>query len=303
METELSIAAYRIFNIVAKSGNITKAARELYISQPAVSKAIAKLEHELSVPLFTRSSRGVRLTEEGKLLYEYTNDAFSKLTEGETALKRIHTLGIGHIRIGASTTLCKYILLPYLKEFITLYPHINFTIQCQSSFHTLELLSEGKIDIGLIGSPEKMTMVNFTPVNKIEDIFVATPAYLDNVKLREGRELTSEELFKAANLMLLDEKNITRQYIENYFRKTQITTGQVLEVSNMDLLIEFAKTGLGIACVIKAFVEDEINNKSLVQLTLKNKIKKREVGFAYMEKQPLTESVKKFIEFYLSMER
>ena len=142
MDQNLSL--YRVFYTVANTGNISKAASRLYISQPAISKSIRKLEENLEVSLFSRNSRGVQLTEEGELLYHYVQNAFYSLEKGETQIKKIHELGIGHIHIGVSTTLCKYVLLPYLKEFIETHPHIRISIECQSTNHTLQLLKENK---------------------------------------------------------------------------------------------------------------------------------------------------------------
>nr|WP_066720834.1 LysR family transcriptional regulator [Clostridium sp. Marseille-P299] len=295
---DFSLSAYRIFNSVAKLGSISGAAKELYISQPAISKAIAKLEQDLSVSLFIRGSRGVKLTEEGAQLYEHTKAAFETLKEGEELMKRNKSLGVGHIRIGVSTTLCKYLLLPYLKEFVANHPHIRFTIQCQSTFQTLELLEEGKLDLGLIGKPEPRKDLDFYSVGTIEDVFISTRSYLDNLDIREGKMLTNQQLFEKANLMLLDEKNITRVFIDDYFKKNGIRTGQILEVSNMDLLIEFAKTGIGIACVIKEFVKNELEDGSLIQIDLEVPIETREVGFAYRLGKQYSDSTLKFIEFY-----
>ena len=110
-----NLSSYRIFYTVANSGNISKAAKELYISQPAISKSIQKLEESVGCKLFSRSSRGVVLTEEGRLLYSHVSEAFETLTLGEEKLRRSIELGVGHLKIGVSTTLCKYLLLPYLK--------------------------------------------------------------------------------------------------------------------------------------------------------------------------------------------
>lgn len=300
METKTSLSHYQIFNRVAETGNISTAAKELFISQPAISKAIKKLEAELNITLFSRSSRGVRLTEEGKLLYEYTREAFRALSEGEAALRQFTRLGVGHVRIGVSTTLCKYLLLPYLEEFVAAYPHIRFTIQCQSSFQTIELLQEGKVDIGLIGRPENLHNLNFSPIGEIEDVFVATAAYLENLKLREGRLPQGEELLFTGNLMLLDETNITRMHIDNHFASHHIRTGQILEVSNMDLLIEFARTGLGIACVIREFVREDIAAGRLLLLPLSSPIKKREIGFSFMKNHDLSTSAQRFLDFVVN---
>ena len=105
---EQNLSQYKIFYEVAKAGNISKAAKELYISQPAISKAISKLEDSLGLSLFTRSSRGVQLTSEGEILFEHTREAFDALDRGEQELKRIQEFDIGHLRIGVSNTLCKH---------------------------------------------------------------------------------------------------------------------------------------------------------------------------------------------------
>ena len=299
METESTLSSYHIFNAVAEAGNISKAAKTLYISQPAISRAVSKLEQNLSVKLFIRGSRGVHLTEEGELLYEHTRSAFDSLRQGEENLRRINTLGIGQLRIGVSTTLCKYILMPYLQDFIQEYPHIQVTIQCHSTLETLELLEEGKIDIGLVGESANLRSMEFLTVTEIEDIFVATETYLKNLKLREQqKEDTLLSCFKNGTLMLLDEKNISRLHIEDYFNKNHIETGQILEVSNMDLLIDFSKIGLGIGCVIKEFVKKELEDHTLVELPLPSRISKRKVGFTYNKTTLQSGSVHKFIEFY-----
>lgn len=290
MDQNLSL--YYIFNSVAEMGNISKAAKQLYISQPAVSKSIQSLEENLNTNLFIRSSRGVKLTEEGQLLYEHTRSAFDTLQRGEDSIKRIHELGIGHLRIGASTTLCKYFLLPYLNGFVKENPHIKITIDNQSSAHTMKELENGVLDIGLVAKPNRDDF-HFISLGEIEDIFVATNTYLDNLKLREH----TNDLFTCANIMLLDEENVTRKYIEDYFRSNSIEPNHILEISNMDLLIEFAKTSLGVACVIKTFVQTELDEGSLIQIPLKTPINKREVGFSYAKNAFLSESMQKFMQF------
>jgi DNA-binding transcriptional LysR family regulator len=291
MEENLSL--YHIFNIVAEAGNISHAAKQLFISQPAVSKAIQSLEENLKTTLFIRSSRGVKLTEEGKLLYEYTRSAFDTIRRGEANLKRIHELGIGHLRIGASTTLCKYLLIPYLDGFVRENPHIKITIDNQSSSHTLKQLENNTLDIGLVAKPANADIFHFISLGEIEDIFVATRTYLNNLKLREN----SSDIFSSANIMLLDEENVSRKYIEDYFKTNSIEPEHILEISNMDLLIEFAKTSLGVACVIKAFVQKELEEGSLIQIPLKTPVNKREVGFSYAKNAYLSDSMQKFMDF------
>lgn len=297
---EESLSLYHIFNSVAKLSNISHAAKELYISQPAVSKAIHSLEENLKTTLFIRSTRGVSLTEEGKLLYEHTRSAFEILSHGEKSLKRIHDFGIGHLRIGASTTLSKHLLLPYLDSFVSDNPHIKITIANQSSSYTLKQLENNTLDIGLVAKPSDLEQFQFILVAEIEDIFVATSSYLNNLKLREHsvrkKHLHTTDIFSTANIMLLDEENVSRKYINDYLKENSIEPKQIMEISSMDLLIEYAKTSLGVACVIKEFVKSELDSGALIQIPLQTPVNKREVGFSYNKNAFLSDSLQKFIK-------
>lgn len=288
-----NLSQYRIFYAVAKAGNISKAAKELYISQPAISKSISKLEDTLNTTLFTRNSRGVQLTEEGQILFEHTRAAFEELQIGEQELKRIREFNLGHIRIGVSNTLCRFIMVTYLKGFIEKYPHIKITIESQSTTHTLSMLEQQRIDIGLIAEPKSHRNLEFLPVMEIEDIFAATPSYLENLKLREGEDA---DIFQVGNIMLLDKKNLTRSYIEDYMNLNNIAANNLLEVTTMDLLIEFARIGLGIGCVIKEFVKEDLETGQLVQLKLDTPIRKRTVGFAYHPNRT-SKALETFVKF------
>lgn len=290
-----NLSSYWIFYTVANAGNISKAAKELYISQPAISKSIQKLEESLNCKLFSRSSRGVILTDEGTLLYGHVKEAFETLNLGEEKLKRSIDLGVGHISIGVSSTLCKHFLLPYLREFIRQNPHISISIRCQSTNETLRLLEENKIDIGLIGKPDALKGFCFDFLDNIEDTFVASPEYLQNLS---ERGVASDEILTAATLMLLDKHNMTRRYIDDYFQENHITISESIDISDMGLLIDFAKIGVGAACVIKNFVQKELSNGKLVEIPLKLPIPKREVGFAYKDSVKPSVSMETFIRFY-----
>ena len=162
MEQNLNL--YHIFVTVARCKNISGAARALYISQPAISKAISRLEQNLNTTLFLRSSRGVKLTEAGEILYRQVESAFLAINQGEQQLKKMQELGIGHLSIGASSTLCKYVLLPYLRTFTEENPHIQISISCQSTYQTVQEMENGSVDIGLIGensSPFLLLVVVF----------------------------------------------------------------------------------------------------------------------------------------------
>ena len=290
---EQHLSQYRIFYEVARCGNISRAAKELYISQPAISKAIGKLEESLGTRLFLRNSRGVQLTPEGNVLFQHVAAALDSLSRGEKELKRIHDFHIGQLKIGVSNTLCKYVLLPYLKSFVEKYPHVNITIESQSTAHTLEMLEARKIDIGLVAEPRARRGLNVTPVMEIHDGFVCTPAYMENLTLREG---PAPDIFKTGNIMLLDRSNMSRKHLDTYLSDRDIEVNQLLEVTDMALLIEFARIGLGIACVILDFVSDDLKNGTLMEVPLDAPIPRRVIGFA-CPPQDQSQTLREFLAF------
>ena len=178
---------------------------------------------------------------------------------GEEKLKRSIELGVGHLKIGVSSTLCKYLLLPYLKEFIRQNPHISISISCQSTNDTLKLLEDNKIDIGLIGKPENLKNIHFDFLEEIEDIFVAAKDYLRNLK---ARGIQKDHILQSSTLMLLDKNNMTRQYVDDYLQENQIIIKDSIDISDMDLLIDFARIGVGVACVIKNFVREDFGKRN-----------------------------------------
>ena len=298
MEQHLSL--YRIFYTVANTGNISQAAKQLYNSQPAISKSISRLEESLGIVLFSRSSRGVTMTEEGRILYEHVRTAFEAIDAGEEQIRRMTALNIGSLHIGASNTLCKFVLLPYLQSFIEAYPHIKILISCLSSNQTLTQMDSGKIDIGLVAHPGSLRTLDFYSLGTIQDIFVASPAYLKNLDLKPEEIHSGRQLFERATLMLLDKQNMTRQYIDDYLTTNHLQTHHTIETTSMELLIEFAKIGLGIGCVIKEFVLEELKNGQLIEIPLDIPIHQREIGFTYIKKRQQEKAVRHFIEFYKS---
>jgi len=296
MINEQNLNLYKIFYTTATSKSLSLAAKKLFISQPAISKSISKLEKSLGVTLFTRSSKGIQLTEEGLLLFHHVEKAFDALSFGEKEIMRMNTPGMKQLRIGVSTTLCKYVLLPYLKDFIKEQPHIKILIQCQSTNHTLKLLEEDKIDIGLIGKPESLKYLEFFSLGAIHDIFVSTTTYLDHLKQRTFNG--NKNLFESATLMLLDKENMTRQYIDTYLIENRISPNHLLEVSSMDLLIEFVSIGIGIGCFIKEFVFNDLESGKLTFIPLGAPIAEREIGFAYSKKLHFSDAIESFTDYY-----
>lgn len=279
MQENLSL--YHIFYIVGKTGNISLAAKELYISQPAVSRAIQKLESNLDTLLFKRSSRGVFLTTDGKILFDKIKSAFELVEEGENAIIHNRSRKIPHLHLGTSTTLCRYVMLPRLKPYISAHSQVRISISCQNTYQTLCLLEEEKIDVGLIGKPRNLHNYHFHPIMKVNDTFVSTRQYLrTQEKLYPGEPLLHNAVF-----MMLDEENISRQTINAGLKEHKMDPVHILEVTTMDLLIQFAETGLGIAGVVRQFIEDELKKGTLVEVPFGFSFPEREIGFVCRKKE------------------
>ena len=289
---EQTLSSYKVFYEVAKAGNISKAAKTLFISQPAISKSIVKLEEQIGVKLFNRNSRGVHLTAEGEILFAHVKEAFEYIEHGEDEIKRLKEFNIGHLRIGSSTTLCKFVLIPYLKEYLKEYPHMKITIENQDTTNTLTKIENHKLDVGVVVLQGLKPGIKFLKIMDVEDVFVCTPEYLKNLKAIEGEDV---DIFEKANLMLLDRGNVSRRHVDEYMKENGITPRRILEISTMDLLIDFAKIGLGVSAVIKEFVEKELHEGKLIQIPLEVPFRKRQAGFVFQESNK-NEALKTFLK-------
>ncbi len=273
---------YHIFYTVAQCGNISAAAKKLYISQPAVSKSISRLEESFASPLLIRFSRGVTLTENGRLLYQQLETAFQAIRQGEEMIHKNDLLGAGSLSIGVSTTLCKYVLLPYLQDYIAGNPYVKVSLSCQSTYETITALENRTLELGLVGESERLesSHLTFLPIREIHDIFVCSPDYLHKLGGPSG-DYTSQMLLEQGTFLLLNKNNVTRQYMEKHMLLQNITMEHQIEVTTMDLLIDFARIGLGIACVIGEFVQEELKEGSLVECSIREPLPPRRIGFAY----------------------
>jgi len=287
-----NLELYKIFYTVASCGNISLASQKLFISQPAVSKSIKKLEAVLGITLFSRNSRGVKLTEEGIVFYQYIERALNEINVGEKVIDKLKNKEIGTIKLGVSTTLCKHFLIPKLKRFIKEYPHIEVKIINKTPFETLKILENGELDLVIISEPPEKDFYNFIELSEIQDIFVAEKDYLQSLNIKNYNDI-----FSSATLMLMESGNISRGYIDKYFKNNNIVIKPEIEVSNMDLLIEFAKIGLGVTAVIKNFIRNELEEGKLVEIPITPPIPKRNIGVVYHKNIPLSVAAETFLKY------
>lgn len=283
---------YKTFYTVAKLGNISDAAEKLFISQPAVTKSIKNLENSIGITLFHRSSRGVKLTYEGELVFNYVEKALLNIADGEKIIDKLKNKEAGSIKIGISTTLCKYYLVPKLKGFIAKYPDIEIRIINKSAQETIKLLADGDIDIGIVSNILSHEDFNFKKLDTIQDIFIASPELSDYKNIK-----TLSQLKELPSRIFLEKMNISRIYLDDFFKNNNIDIEPTIESNNMDLLVELTKINLGVGATIKEFIKDELDNKTLVELPIEPKIPPRFMIMISNSKFPLSIAAQSFWDY------
>lgn len=288
----VKLELYRVFKEVAEAGNITAAAQTLFISQSAVSQSIKQLEAELQTRLFARNSRGVTLTADGRMLYEYVRSAMGLLETGEEKLSQSRDLQMGHLTIGASDTVTSQFLLPYLDRFHRQYPAIHIQIISGRSHKVLGLLQSGKVDIAFASTPQEGASLETFPCLATHSIFVAGAEYpcdFDHV-------YTLEEIARFP-LILLERKASSRLYLEKYFLQNGLHLNPEIELGARSLLVDLAAIGFGVAGVTEEFVRRELENGRLRKLRTSFDIPPRSVDLCVLRDVPLTSAAQCFSDF------
>ena len=288
----INLDLYRIFYIVAKSGSISAAADVLFISQPAITFQIKKLEEQLGISLFTRTKHGVILTDEGKVLFDYVKMGIESITNGENTLSNLKNLDSGIIRIGASTTVCRHIVMPFLEKFHELYPKIDIQIVNNLTTNLLKELRNGNLDILFLNMPMNENKdLKIIPLTDVQDIFVGNKKYYD---ITNGK-LNLKDL-NSLPLIFQKSPSNTRTYLNNYLKNNDIDLKPQLEVVSYNLIMDLVKAGFGIGYATKEFIKNELENNSLYEIKITPKIPKRFIGIVTIDKKTPNYSVKKLIE-------
>ena len=295
----INLDLYRIFYIVAKNGSISAAADILYISQPAITFQIKKLEEQLGVSLFTRTKRGVVLTDEGSTLFEYVERAMDNITNGENALSNLKNLDSGIIRIGSSTTVCKHVVMPYLEKFHELYPKIEIQIVNSLTSNLIKDLRNGNLDILFLNLPMTEDKdLNIIPIKDVQDIFVGNKKFYD---LTGGKVLLKD--LNKYPLIFQKLPSNTRSYLNNYLKSNNTDLKPQLEVVSYNLIMDLVGAGFGIGYATKEFIQQELDNNTLFEIKVEPSVPKRFIGIATIDKKIPNYSVKKLIDMINKKEK
>lgn len=287
---DINYELYKVFYYVASSLSFSEASRQLYISQSAVSQSIKLLEKKFGVQLFTRSTKKVRLTPEGETLFRHIEPAMNLIQRGENIILESGSQGGIQLRIGASDTICRYFLLPYLNRFHTLHPSVHIKVTNQTSPKCVELLQNGAVDVIVINTPPSRTLQGFhsETIHRFRDYFIASSQHYKDLM---NQELTIQEL-TAYPILMLDHKTSTSEYLHSFFQDHQLDLIPEIELGSNDLLIDLARIGLGIAFVPEFCLPKD---SDLFRIRLAEDFPQRELTISYNLQLPLTPSAQAFI--------
>ena len=289
----VNLELFRVFYTVAKCKSITKAAEELFISQPAVSQAIKSLENQIGGKLFNRVSRGMELTEPGgKQMFEKVKTAIELLDSAEKDFSDMKEVASGSVRIAAAANVINSFLIKYIKIFREKYPNVALTFLNGTSKECVEHVKDDKADVGFTNLPITGSGVVFTgQTGKVHDVFVAS----DKFKELFGKEINVGYLSNYP-LMMLDNTTMTRSNIDEFLMTHDIKLIPDMEFGSVEILTALAVNGLGIACVPKEYIEDELESGKLTVLNVTPSLPTRAIGVVINKQKTYGFAVNEFLK-------
>ena len=290
---DINYELYKVFYHVATTLSFSEASRQLYISQSAVSQSVKTLEKKLGTPLFIRSTKSVQLTPEGETLLRHIEPAIQLIRQGEINLMEAGSLGGGQLRIGATDTICRYLLIPYLNQYHKLYPKVHIRIMNQTSLKCVDLLESGQVDLIVTNYPNSRmgNREQIQVISEFHDVFTASRAHYPQL---ENRRVSLKEI-QNYPILMLDRHSTTNEFLHQMFRREQLELIPEIELDSNDVLLDLASIGLGLAFVPEYCLTD--HNK-LYHIRLAEKMPSRKVVLATSGNVPITQAAREFLQLF-----
>ena len=288
---DINYELYKVFYYVATSLSFSEASKQLYISQSAVSQAIKTLEKKIGQTLFIRSTKKVALTPAGELLLQHIEPAMNLIRRGEEQIQNVNETELGQLHIGASDTICRYFLVPYIKKFHELYPEVPIKVTNATSKSCVDLLEQGQVDIIVSNNPNERLNASYITktVYLFQDVFVGNPSHFPEIK-----DTVTLKDVTSLPIMMLDKNSTTSQYLHQIFLQHQLDLVPEFQLYSNDLLIDFARIGLGLAFVPDYCIKK--SSKDLQIVATKEKLPQRQLVAATHPSLPLSASAEAFLQ-------
>lgn len=280
-----------VFCAVAAECSFSRGARRIFRTQPAVSQSIAVLESRLGHRLFERRGRTIALTAAGQLLFEYSKQAFTALEIAQAQLEGLGTLKRGRLRISASVTTTRYLLIEALAKFRKQYPQVEISISNRTSPGVLRNVLEREVDLGFLTLPTKHPNLMIYNLCPREDVLICSPHHVF-----AGRKRMSLQDIADAPLLVLDRGSSTRTLIESEFKKARLTPKISMELASIEAIKEFVQLDFGISIVPRIAVEKEIRRKELVGIRIFKKSSTRFLALIHLTSNALSPAASEFMK-------
>lgn len=290
----INMELYRIFYIVAVNQNITKASKDLNISQPAITKHIKNLEESLGVILFNRTRKGVILTPIGQKIFLEIKNALTIFNNVENEIKNYNDNDCGIIRIGISTSLVR-ILMDYINTFYKKYPNVKIEISTNTTKDNIKLLQNGLLDLVVCKLPTTLDKdLNFIKMGESSYEFVANKDLYNRIK-------QPIKLCDLINYPILLQREPSNSYFSSkkLFKENNIEIDSKLNIGSSSLLTDFTKIGYGVGYITKLYIEKELKNKSLFIIKTIPETPKISYGIITLKNNILSNSCNKFIDYLI----
>ena len=297
----VNLDLYRVFYTVAKSGSLTRAAEELYISQPAVSRSIKQLETQLGVTLFTRTHRGMVLSAKGgKVIFPEVERALGLLEEAENRILEMNNLATGTIRIGASDTIFEYFLADKIAEFHERFPSVKIELMADFTPDTIEKLKSDKCDVAFVNLPitADSDLKLYGNCMRLNDIFIAGEKYSSLAE-----KPISLSALKKYPLILMDENTIARRSLNNFLSSVGVSFTPSIEVGSWDLMKRLVSKGMGIGVIPREYAMRRLNEKSLYEVKTEVSLPVRSVGILLKKNATISYALHCFIDLFIQTDK
>lgn len=268
---------YKSFYDVVRYGSFTKASKSTNISQPALSYSIKTLEQELNTVLLNRKNGELKLTEEGKILFNNLVIIFDKIDTFENSVKASNNDFEGTLNIGARGSALETFMTSIINEYHLLYPKVKLNFFMKPSKELYEMFDNGDIDLIIEELPlgSSRFKLDYIVLSHMENCFVTSDKEIVN-KISKLKDLESYPI-------ILPSKSKRREKLEEVLEKENVTLENTISLPNSDLSISLAKEGVGIGYLIKGSIEEELNNEKLYEIKFEQKFDQLDFALIYTE--------------------
>lgn len=289
----IDLNLFKTFYIVAKCKSFTKAAEQLYVSQPAITRSIKKLEDQLNAELFKREANGISLTEVGEAVYYYAENLCNFIDANSNLIKNVKESAIKEINIGVPTHIGAFYLINVLKKFNKKFPFTKVNIINKRSDEMLVMLEKRELDI-VIDTGMTFVESNTLMVKRIMNL---KGCFVGNEKFREVSENGPIQPTELKNYPLILPGRVTsnRRMIDYYFGEKNIVLNPLIEVNSSSISKKIINEGIGIGWMIKEFIQKDIDDKELFEINVEIEDVEIPLSIAYHNRF-VSDYVKEFIK-------